>query len=72
MNFTVEDHNMGDSFIVRFEDDTYALVDILYGEIYRDDPDVLMSQGYWVEVEENPITEEQLERITEVIKKAAQ
>ena len=28
MQFTVEDHNMGNSYIVHFEDDTYALVEI--------------------------------------------
>ena len=63
MQFTVEDHNMGNSYIVHFEDGTYALVDSFNGDVYRDDPDFLMSQGYWVEASEHPVSEEELEEI---------
>ncbi len=67
MQFTVEDHNMDHSYIVHFEDDTYALVDTFNGDVYRDDPDILMSQGYWVETSEKPISDEELEEIQSVL-----
>lgn len=71
MNYTVTDHDMGYSFIVHFEDDTYALVDTRHEEVYRDEAEVLMSQGYWVMVEEQPVSEEDIAKIDEVLKKAA-
>ena len=67
MKFTVEDHNGDASFIVRFEDDTYALVDTRNEEVYRDDPDDLMSRGYWIEASEQPVSEEDISRIDKIL-----
>ncbi len=71
MQFTVEDHDMGTSFLVHLEDDSYALVDIMNKEVYRDEPDSLMSQGFWVEASENPVPEETIREIGRVLEQNA-
>ena len=67
MKFTVEDHNGDYSFIVHLEDDTYALVDTSNNAVYRDDPDILMSQGFWIEAEREPVSEEDIKKIEKIL-----
>ncbi len=67
MKFTVENNDFGDSYIVRFEDDSYALVNLEMEEVFYDSPEALMSMGYWMDDKMEPVSDEIMSQIQSII-----
>ncbi len=70
MKFTVENNDFGDSYIVRFEDDSYALVNLFTEEVFYDSPEALMSMGFWMDDKMQPVSDEVMSQIESIIENA--
>ena len=70
MNFTIENFDMGYSYIVRLEDGSCALVNIRDREVFRDEPESLMSMGFWADDNMEPVSEDIRAQIEDILKNA--
>lgn len=67
--YTVCENDYGPGYILHFEDDTYALVNVEAELVRYDSHDALMTMGFWREDGLPEITDELLKKIDAVLEK---
>ncbi|MBO4899616.1 MAG: hypothetical protein J5509_04940 [Lachnospiraceae bacterium] len=67
--YEIENYDYGSSYILHFEDDTYALVNIENGQVIEDTPEALMTMGFWADDAMEPVSDEIIARINVIISK---
>lgn len=70
MNFKVEISDHAGSYIVRLEDNSCAVVNLDVPDMIErgDDPADLMNRGFWPYDDVEPLTDETLKAIEEILK----
>lgn len=69
--YVIENNDFEDSYILHFEDDTWAMVNLEYEEITFDDPAALMTMGFWADDRMEPVSAATKKKIDAIVKKHA-
>ncbi|MCR5094889.1 MAG: hypothetical protein K6B72_13055 [Lachnospiraceae bacterium] len=67
--YEIENNDYGPNYILHFEDDTYAMVNLEVEEVYFDDPADLMHMGFWADDDMEPVSRETRAKIDEILQK---
>ncbi len=67
--YEIINNDYGSGYILKFEDDTFALVNTETGDMIIDAPDSLMTMGFWADDAMEPVSDEQKLMIDEIIGK---
>ena len=65
--YEIDNYDYGSSYILQFEDDTYALVNIETGDCIADTPESLMTFGFWADDDMQPVSDDTRRKIDEIV-----